>query len=325
MSLPEIAVATLGGTLSLQRGRPGAGELPPSGGEILLAHLPELAQLAQIQVDSLSLLPSASLDIDQLLRVLGWANHQIEQGAQGIVITQGTDTLEETATLLDYLWPHPEPLVLTGAMRPAGQAGADGPANLLDACRVAADSHSRGRGALVVMNARLHAAGQVRKTDALALDAFCSPSSGPAGLIIEERVHYLHGAPARRVLPRPQRTTHKVALLEASLSADTALLEQVLALDYAGLVVAGFGAGHVSASWSDALASIATHIPVIVASRTGAGATARSTYGFAGGEMDLARKGVHLAGLLCPRKARLLLWLLIGCGRQHELPAWLQP
>lgn len=325
MSLPEIAVATLGGTLSMQRCRPGEGITPSLGGEALLATVPDLAAVANIQVDSLSLLPSASLDFEQLLRVLGWANHQIEQGTQGVVITQGTDTLEETATFLDYLWAHPEPLVLTGAMRAAGQAGADGPANLLDACRVAVDARSRGRGALVVMNARLHAAGQVRKTDALALEAFCSPTSGPAGLMIEERVHYLHSATPRRVLPWPQRTTHKVALLEATLSADTALLEQVPALGYAGLVVAGFGAGHVSAHWSHALHTVATRIPVIVASRTGAGATARNTYGFAGGEIDLARKGVHLAGLLCPRKARLLLWLLIGCDRQHELPGWLQP
>ena len=324
MLRPKISIATLGGTLSMQRCQPGGGITPTLAGQALLATAPELNELADIKVESLSLLPSASLDFAFLLEVVSWAKRQIAQGARGVVITQGTDTLEETATFFDCLWDHHQPLVVTGAMRGAGQAGADGPANMLDACRVAIDDSSRKRGVLVVLNAEVHQALSVRKTHSLALQAFSSPNVGPIGLVIENSIHYLRAAAARKVLPWPARTTHKVALLEAVLSADTVLLEHLVALGYEGLVIAGFGAGHVSEQWSKALEKVAAKLPVIVSTRSGAGPTARKTYGFMGGEIDLVSKGVHLSGFLCPRKARVLLWLLIGCDHSYRLATYLK-
>lgn len=319
MNRPTIAIATLGGTLSMQRGEPGEGITPSLGGAELLASVPELGALAHIRIKSLSLLPSASGNFDFLLQVLEWANDQITLGAQGVVITQGTDTLEESATFFEYLWPHDTPLVLTGAMRSASEASADGPGNLLDACRVALSASSKGRGVLVVMNGEIHASLSVRKTHTLALNAFTSATGGPVGLMIEHTPRFLHPGAPRMTLPIPSCTTHKVALLEASLSADTLILEQLVEMGYQGLVIAGFGAGHVSEKWSIALQAIAINLPVIVGSRTGAGTTAFHTYGFTGGEIDLIRKGLHLSGFLCPRKARLLLWLVIGCGQQSKL------
>lgn len=323
MDLPKLAIAALGGTVSMQAGNAGEGVIPTISGETLLASVPQLAPLARVTVETLGLLPSASLDFGFLLSVLSWANAQITQGAVGIVITQGTDTLEETATFFDYLWDHDEPLVLTGAMRSANQAGADGPANLLDACRVALAENSRQRGVHVVMNGQIHSANAVRKTDSLALQAFSSPIVGPAGMLMENTVNYLRLPAQRKVLPLPQQTTQKIALLEASLCADTLLIENILELGYDGLVIAGFGAGHVSGEWAAAIDTIARKIPVIVATRTGSGSTAQSTYGFIGSEMDLIRKGASMAGFLCPRKTRILLWLLIGCQRQDELAHFL--
>ena len=315
----KMSIATLGGTLSMQRTTPGAGITPVLGGEALLASTPALKELADVHVESLSLLPSASMDFDFLLTVLSWAKRQIAQGAQGVVITQGTDTLEETATFFEYLWDLDQPLVLTGAMRGADQPGADGPANVLDACRVALSNDSAKRGVLVVMNAEIHQALTVRKTHSLALQAFASPNVGPAGMIIEHRVHFSRPAAARKTLPWPVRTTQKVALLEAVLSADTSLVEQLVPLGYEGLVIAGFGAGHVSEQWSTVLEPIAAQMPIIVSTRCGAGSTASDTYGFKGGEIDLINKGLHMGGCLCPRKARILLWLLIGSDSAHEL------
>jgi len=324
MFRPTLAIATLGGTLSMQSCHPDQGITPSLGGAQLLASVPELYALADIRVESLSLVPSASLDFDFLLHVLDWANRQIAQGVQAVVITQGTDTLEETAAFFEYLWTHDEPLILTGAMRCADQAGADGPANLLDACHVALSASSKGRGVLVVMNAEVHHALRIRKNHTLALHAFSSPTLGPAGLLIDHCVHYLCPSTARMTLPLPSRTSHKVALLEASLSADVLLVEQLVGLGYEGLVIAGFGAGHLSELWAEVLQPIAAKIPVIVGSRTGAGPTAFNTYGFKGGEIDLIRKGLHMSGFLCPRKARLLLWLLIGCGQQSRLKNFLR-
>lgn len=323
MDLPELAIAALGGTVSMQARNAGEGVIPTLTGETLLNSVPELTTLARVNVETLGLMPSASLDFEFLLSVLSWAKFQIKQGAVGVVITQGSDTLEETATFFDYLWDCDEPLVLTGAMRSAAQAGADGPANLLDACRVALAADSRRRGVQVVMNGQIHAASAVRKTDSLALQAFSSPIVGPAGMLIETSVRYMRPPTQRNILPLPQQTTQKIALLEVSLSADTLVLNNILDLGYDGLVIAGFGAGHVPGNWSDVIETIAQKIPVVIATRTGSGSTARSTYGFIGGEMDLIRKGALMAGLLCPRKARILLWLLVGCQRQHQLTSYL--
>lgn len=323
MDLPKLAVAALGGTVSMQARKAGEGVVPTVTGETLLNSIPELATVARVNVETLGLLPSASLDFEFLLSVLSWANFQIKQGAVGVVITQGTDTLEETATFFDYLWGHDQPLVLTGAMRSAAHAGADGPANLLDACRVALAENSRQRGVLVLMNGQIHSASTVRKTDSLALQAFSSPIVGPAGMLVENAIQYWRPPARRKVLPLPQQTTHKIALLEASLGADSLILESILELGYDGLVIAGFGAGHVCETWAEVIETIAGKIPVVIATRTGSGSTAHSTYGFKGGEMDLIRKGASMAGFLCPRKARILLWLLVGCQRQDELASYL--
>ncbi|WP_262136285.1 asparaginase [Pseudomonas sp. Marseille-Q5117] len=319
MELPKLAIAALGGTVSMQSTQDGQGVVPAVSGEALLNTVPELNVLARATVETFGLLPSASLDFDYLLNVLAWANAQISQGVAAVIIIQGTDTLEESAVFFDYLWAHDEPLVLTGAMRSAMQAGADGPANLLDAGRVALAACSHRRGAQVVINGEIHRATTVRKVDSMAMHAFASPLTGPAGLLVEGAPRYFHPPIARHVLPMPQNTRQHIALLEASLGADSLLLEKVVELGYAGLVIAGFGAGHVSANWANVIEGIARHIPVIIATRTGCGATAQATYGFVGSEIDMTRKGTLMAGFLCPRKARILLWLLVGCQQQSTL------
>jgi len=324
MSLPQLSIAALGGTVSMQATHPDQGVVPSVNGQALLGQVPLLTTLARIHVETLCLQPSASLDFDFLLGVLDWARRQVEQGASGVVITQGTDTLEETAFFFELLWDREEPLVLTGAMRSAKEISADGPANLLHAGLVALASVSRGRGVQVAINGQVHGASRVRKSDALALEAFSSPLFGPNGLIIENAVRYLHAPSPRKTLPSPLHTGHRIALLEASLSADTLMLERLLELGYDGLVIAGFGAGHVSEGWAEAITPLALKIPVVIATRTGAGSTASHSYGFVGSEIDLIQRGAQMAGFLCPRKARILLWLLIGCQRSAELPDYLR-
>ncbi|MNG17125.1 L-asparaginase 2 precursor [compost metagenome] len=142
-------------------------------------------------------------------------------------------------------------------------------------------------------------------------------------MLLEGSVRYLREPCQRKLLPLPLQTTQAIALLESTLSADTLLLNNILELGYDGLVIAGFGAGHVSEQWADAIEKIARKIPVLIATRTGSGPTAQSSYGFIGSEMDLIRRGALMTGFLCPRKARILLWLLVGCQRQDELAVFL--
>lgn len=322
-TLPRVAIGSLGGTVSMQAAAPGQGVTPQLDCQALLSALPQLGGLARFTSASLCLLPSPSLSFCSLLEVLAWAQRQVEEGAQAVVLTQGTDTLEESAYFLDLLWPFDAPLVLTGAMRPASHPGADGPANLLAAVQVALADTSRGRGALVVMHEQIHRAAEVRKCASLALAAFDSPGAGPTGQLVEGLPIYRHGPLRRRTLPVPARTSQRVALLEACLDADTTLLQAVADQGYDGLVVAGFGAGHVSAQWAECMAVIARQLPVIVATRTGNGATARATYGFVGSEIDLQTRGMQMAGALCPRKCRILLWLLLGMPDTTPLSEWL--
>ncbi|MFJ4455690.1 asparaginase [Pseudomonas sp. NPDC089392] len=321
-SLPRLAIGSLGGTVSMQASTLGCGVRPTLGCDAQLAQVPQLRELADLEVATLGLLPSASMGFAALLDVLAWARAEVERGAQAVILTQGTDSLEETAYFLHLLWPFDAPLVMTGAMRAANQPGNDGPANLLAAAQVALAQDSRGRGVLVVMNDQVHCAARVRKTASLAMAAFRS-GCGPLGDVVEGVVVYRQAPARRKVLPLPHCTEHRVALLEVCLDADTALLQAVATLGYEGLVIAGFGAGHVSGGWSEVLGQLVPALPVIVATRTGSGPTASASYGFAGAEIDLQAKGVQMAGQLCPRKCRILLWLLIGTGRQQQLHSWL--
>jgi len=173
----RVSVATLGGTITMTSPSPGASVVPTQSAQELLAATPELAGLADLTVETLFTKPGASLRFGELLDVLDWGEQRVRQGADGIVVVQGTDTLEESAYLLDLLWPHEEPLVLTGAMRTPDQASPDGPANLTAAIVVACAQASRGLGAVVVINDEIHAARRVRKQDSIALGAFSSVSS----------------------------------------------------------------------------------------------------------------------------------------------------
>ena len=323
---PRVAVGTLGGTITMTSPgkRPGTsphetvGVTPSAGATDLLAAVPGLRDVAEVSGHTLQRVPGASLRFQDLLECLVWAREAVDDGAAGAVLVQGTDTLEESAYLLDLFWDRPQPLVLTGAMRNPEQVSADGPGNLLAAVTTAASNAMRNAGVLVVMNDEVHAAVRVRKTDSTALHAFTSPTGGPIGRVVEGTV-----VPAGRVdrvppLPTPSTLGEtRVALVECTLDDGGDLLR--LAADrYDGIVVAAFGAGHVSGQAAEVVSEAVSRVPVVVASRTGAGTTLSVTYGFTGSESDLLRRGAVLAGWLDPRKSRLLLWALLALGRGPE-------
>ncbi|MGY1602920.1 asparaginase [Geodermatophilus sp. SYSU D00815] len=311
-SRARVAVASLGGTITMTPGSGGSGVVPSLSAEDLVRAVPGLDGVADLAATTLRTQPGAWLTALDVVAVAEWAR---DQRADGVVVVQGTDTIEETAYLLDLLWDRPEPLVVTGAMRPAGAAGADGPGNLLAAAVVAAAPAARGRGALVVLADDVHAAALVRKTDAIAPHAFGSPSFGPVGRVHEGTVTF--AAPAARwpALPGPRTGADpRVALLETHLGDRGELLRLVAEAGHDGVVLAGFGAGHVSAALADVVEEAAATRPVVLAGRTGAGPVLHRTYGFAGSEQDLLARGAVPAGWLDARKARLLLWALLAGG-----------
>lgn len=313
---PTVAIAALGGTIaSTSSASDGSAIVPTLTAESLAAAVPGLADVAEIRAETLATVPSPSLDEATLLRTLRWAGEAVDAGATGVVVTQGTDTLEESSYLLDLFWDRPQPLVLTGAMRSAQAPGADGPANLLAAVLTALAPASRERGALVAFADEVHAARWVAKTDALSTAAFRSPSFGPVGRCVEGEVRYVAPPVRRAPLAVPADTANpRVPLLTTYLGDDGGVLDAVVAGGADGVVVAGFGAGHVSATMAEAVGRTAARIPVVFASRTGAGPTGRAIYGYPGSEVDLAARGAVGAGWLSPLKARLLLWALSSRG-----------
>jgi L-asparaginase len=204
-------------------------------------------------------------------------------------------------------------------MRAPGQAGADGPANLLNAVRVAASDRARGLGVLVTMNDEIHAARFARKTHTSRPSAFTGSGVGPIGWVAEGRVR-IPLRPAGRVHIRLRRGSEPppVALVTAAIGDDGRVLRQLPGLGYAGAVLAGFGAGHLPGWLVEDAARVAERIPVLLASRSGAGEGFRRTYGFPGSERDLLSRGLISAGFLDPPKARVLLALSVAAGWPPE-------
>ncbi|GAA2471510.1 asparaginase [Winogradskya humida] len=317
--VPGVAVVGLGGTIAMAQAGNG-GVIPSLSAEDLVAAVPGLAGLGvDLAVSSFRSQPGTSLTVEDIIELADVLHQQFTDGAVGAVITQGTDTIEETAYLLDLLNATEAPIVVTGAMRNPTLAGADGPANLLAAVTVAASPHARGLGCLVVLADEIHAAARVRKSHTMSPSTFISPNGGPLGYVVEGYVRLVNRPAHRYRPPAPNRDqpVPRVGLYTATLGDDGGLLP-ALASHLDGLVIAAFGAGHVPQQWVANIEEIAGRIPVVFASRTGSGFTATDTYGFPGSESDLIARGLIPAGILDPYKARLLLQILLTTTDSRE-------
>ncbi len=304
----------LGGTISMA-GQGGRGVVARLTGRDLVGGI-DGPNSGRIEVRDAAAVPSANLSFGDILDVVGQAAAAVADGADGIVLTQGTDTLEETAFLVDSVWPHDAPFVLTGAMRNPTLPGADGPANLQAAVLVAGSGAARGRGALVVFNDDIHAARHVRKTHSTSTATFRSPDTGAIGQVVERVPRFLvqvSRRPPITGISRDRLAATRISLYTMTLDDDGTLLGQI-AGHYHGLVVAGFGVGHVPALLAPVLGDLAAAIPVVLTSRTGAGPVLSDTYGAIGSERDLASRGLINGGFVHPYKARVLLRLLVAQG-----------
>ncbi|WP_277600497.1 asparaginase [Actinobaculum sp. 352] len=315
---PRYAVCSFGGTIAMTGDD---GVAPALDGDDLVAAVPALADIGRMECRAVANVGSPSVSFDMLLEGLAWAHRMVDDGAAGVIVTHGTDTMEESAYLLDLLWDRPEPLVVTGAMRSPEEPGADGPANLLDAAIVAASWQACGAGVLVVMNGEVHRAVTVTKTHSFAMDAFASPWMGALGRVVEgafEPVTRPDG-PCPAALPIPERVVN-VPIVYPGMGCDGTVLRALLATeDCPGIVIAGMGAGHVPESYLDAVdEAVSRGIPLVMTTRTCGGRTGRTTYAYPGAEIDLERRGVIFAGMLQPLKARILLGVLLGLGESGQ-------
>jgi L-asparaginase len=312
----RVVVLFTGGTISMEHDAAAGGAVPRLDGAAILARTSGLSGIADLVTIDWGRVPAAHLSFADLLDQAARLRDALaDPGVAGAVVVQGTDVMEETALAFDLLVPGASPVLVTGAMRNAGQDGYDGPQNLRDAVRCAADPAARGIGAAVVMGGLVLPADDVVKVDTLAYAAFSCPHDGPLGHVSDDGVRLARRRTGRPALPRlPDAAVEPIALVAAAMGTDGALIRAAVAGGARGIVVQAPGSGN---SHPDVLAAaaeaMAAGIPVVLTSRVLRGGV-RPAYGFPGGGAKWAHSGAIMAGTLNGPKARVMLALAMGAG-----------
>ncbi|WP_350269785.1 asparaginase domain-containing protein [Brevibacterium sp. CBA3109] len=314
---PHLLVAALGGTIASTSNQSGGVAPALSGAEIAAAAgLDQIWPDLQADFTQVSQVSSANVTLDMLFEVRELAR---TCEADGIVLTQGTDTLEESAFALWLLNDSATHIAATGAMRNPTLPGADGPANVRAAALTALSPLAENLPASLVFNDEIHDPRFVRKSHVTSTAAFSSgPVLGAIGWLSEDTVRLPHSPSAVDVslfagLPRPEALA-TVALVEVGMGEPEATLTQLIDSGFTGAVLAGVGGGHVPEHLVPAVARLGEAMPVILASRPGSGASLTRTYGYPGGEIGLLESGLIPAGILDSRKARIVLTLALSMG-----------
>ncbi|CAN5572065.1 asparaginase [soil metagenome] len=315
---PQVVVLTTGGTIA---SRPGSGGVvAAAGGEELLSQVPGLEEIAEVRVEDLLKTGGYLMKPENMLEVANRVRElDSDPSVTGIVVTHGTDTMEETAYLTDLLYTGDKPIVFTGAQRNAAEPDTDGPRNLRDAVRVAANPDSRGLGAVIVMGGSIEGAREATKVHTTDLRAFASPGYGPAGAVTEEGVFVFHKRIRPESLAQEAPILRRVDLLKLTASIDGTFLRAAREAGTGGIVVEAFGLGNANHEvLEEVKESVRNDVPVLVVSRCPEG-RATPVYGNGGG-YDLREAGAIFGGSLSGQKARLLLMVGLSAVEQTGTP-----
>jgi L-asparaginase len=316
---PRVVVIFTGGTIAMLPDPDSGAAVPALRGEGILARVPGLDEIAELEAIDWGLVPASHLRFSQILEIAALVGAAASRSdVSGVVVVQGTDVLEETAFAWDLLHVAPAPLVVTGAMRNAGEPDYDGPRNLTDAVRVAADVRLRDRGVSVVMAGLILPARDAIKADSMALDAFRAPNLGALGRVGDGRVTVERERADRPTLAALPSDAAPVALLTAVVSTDGDLLRAAVAGGAAGVVVEATGSGNTDPDLlAAAVEAMDRGLSVVLTSRCRSGGVAPA-YGFAGGGRTWQEAGAILAGTLSGPKARVALALGLGAGLDRD-------
>jgi L-asparaginase len=314
--MPRVVVVFTGGTISMGFDPVAGGNVPSLDGASILARTPALDAIAEVLPIDRGLTPASHFTFADLMTLRAVIQDALDEpSTDGVVVVQGTDTIEETAFAWDLTIGSPKPVVVTGAMRASHEEGYEGPDNLRRAVAVAASSTSRDLGVVVALAGTIEAADDVTKMHTTALDTFRSPNRGSLGSVDGEGdvvVHRARGA-RRRLRPIPADGA-RVELVQAGIGSDGSMIDAAVASGARGLVVAATGAGNTSAGMlAAAERAMAGGVTVVLASRCSAGAVS-TAYAFPGGGATWVRAGAIPVGTLCAIKARVALALGLGAG-----------
>ena len=315
----RVRVLAAGGTIAMA-GDGAGGVTPELDGPALLATMPGLENRHGIDAATVINVPSAHLTLEDQLHICREARDAARRGI-GVVVTHGTDTLEETAMLCDVIHDAEAPIVFTGAIRPASMPGADGPANLSDAVSVAASEAAAGMGVLVCFGGEIHHARCVRKTDTTSLVAFSSPQTGPLGRVTEGHSTIWSRVPRNPPLDPPD-LNRRVLVVPTMAGDDGSLAAAALSTDPDGVIIGTLGAGHLGPPLLDVWAQAAERVPIVAYCRPERGVVLKTTYGYRGSERDLRGTKIIPAGFLSPQAARMKLLACLAGGLDIEEVRW---
>lgn len=288
------------------------GAVPALSGAEILAKVPGLDAVANFETSDFARFPGPHMTPSKMFELAREVSASLKNDRiDGVVITHGTDTLEETAYLHDLLLDSPKPVVFVGAMRNSSELSWDGPGNLRAAMRVAGDAEAHDLGVLVVMNDQILAAAEATKTHTEATDTFQSRDFGPLGVVDKDRVIVSR-------MPHPQeritadRLEERIDLVKMSAGSDGRFVDHALNDGARGLVIEGLGRGNVTVAALPAIRrAVVAGIPVVMTSRCPRGRVL-DTYAYEGAGRQLREMGVILAGMLPSHKARIKLMLALG-------------
>lgn len=310
--LPKVGVVTTGGTIAMKYDPVKKGFVPAVSGEDLIAMAPSLRGLARIELVDIARIPSSYMDPPMWIKVL----HSVEKlladpEVAGVVITHGTDTLEETAWFLDLTVKSPKPVICIGAMRGASEVDFDGPRNLENAVRIVLTKEAIGKGTMLVLNNQINAAREVTKTHTAQVETFKSGDFGFLGFVnADGKIIFNRQSIRRQQFEAPEKLP-RVDIVSFYTGADGRYIKFASGDGAAGIVIVGTGLGHVNPAVHDAIeAAVTAGIPVVMSTRVHQGRV-QPVYSFKGGGVPLKDKGVIMADDLNPQKARILLMLAL--------------
>jgi L-asparaginase len=319
--LPTVVLLATGGTIAMKIDPVKKAPVPAISGEDLVATVPEIAKLANIEVKNLSNVPSDYMDPERWVGLARAAEEALaRRDVSGVIVSHGTDTLEESAWFLDLTLASEKPVVLIGAQRNASERDFDGPRNLLNAARICVAPEARGKGAMIALNNQINAAREATKSNTSSVETFHSGDFGFLGYADADRVVF-YRTPLRRQhvalqAPRPGPDAAAPRLPPVEIvamygGADGRLLRAAVANGARGIVVQALGWGNVNVPFYEAIAeALKKGVPVVIASRVPNGRVL-PVYGFQGGGKTTKELGAVFADDLSPQKARILLMLAL--------------
>nr|MBV0880583.1 asparaginase [Noviherbaspirillum sp. L7-7A] len=323
-NLPQVQFIATGGTIAMKIDPVKNAPVPAISGDDLLATVPDVAKYASIQVNNLSNVPSDYMDPARWIELTRAVQAALDKPeVAGVIVSHGTDTLEETAFWLDLTVKSAKPVVLIGAQRNASSPDFDGPRNLLNAVRIAVDQQSQQKGVMLAMNNQINSARYVVKTHTANVETFNSGDFGFLGEVYPDRVMYANAPVRRQHIPIRADKMPEVEIVAMYGGADGMALRQAVDRGVRGIVVQALGMGNMNMAMFEAVKyALSKGVPVVVSTRVHSGRVLPN-YGFVGGGKTTADAGAVMADDLKPAKARILLMLLLqsGISSQADLQA----